>query len=586
MADLQHLPTDELAAFAAAAMPTLAERIPAAPARLLGRLGAPVELDPHGPDARVLDRPGDAEAASLRALRALGPLPVERLLGALELVVAGHDWNGAPALLPGLPAMSDARYAFVATGGHDSEAATAARLVEQLHPGLADRTTALVRAAARHPALTQLLAVPPDVSDEPAIAAAHGAAHLALAVAVAGAVVHQADPSVIVDRPAAAVGLALGATVMLLRNAAMPPAYAAARLAKIRAEYLLPQHMSRSVSVMGHRFGLVEHDLPERVDFGGNGLVAAVDGGVVIRTGVEQGWLRVELVVLAEAPGEMEPGWEEIAEVSWRATEGAAALVAPGGTSDQGRRPGQTPPWPGDYRVRVHARGRDDDDAEFERYKLIVWAAPAAPQSVHQRTDRLGHRLRGEPEPLRAPQPEHAYRWIQRTHLAQAATVTVVTGSTCDQVLRAFGADPSRPEPIDTIVHDLTLRGAINPWITALDTGDAVLVVEDNGFHGTNSEVLTAVSARGRAASMFWNVNAVTRLSFAEQGRLLASFEPFGDEDTRPPVTEALAGLDFAEYGERSHKGLVAVERFTGRGITAADLTQMREAGIGYRVVQ
>ncbi|MEJ3750206.1 hypothetical protein WEI85_43970 [Actinomycetes bacterium KLBMP 9797] len=34
-------------------------------------------------------------------------------------------------------------------------------------------------------------------------------------------------------------------------------------------------------------------------------------------------------------------------------------------------------------------------------------------------------------------------------------------------------------------------------------------------------------------------------------------------------VAAALDGLDFGEMGSRTGKGLVAVERFTGRGITA-----------------
>lgn len=85
---------------------------------------------------------------------------------------------------------------------------------------------------------------------------------------------------------------------------------------------------------------------------------------------------------------------------------------------------------------------------------------------------------------------------------------------------------------------------------------------------------------------MFWNVNALTRLSFAEAGQLLAAFEPWGREKYPPEAAEAVAGLDFAEPGDRIEKGLVAVDRFTGRGITAADLTRIRVTGIGYRITK
>jgi hypothetical protein len=583
MTGMPDLPLDELAAFAAAAMPTLTERIPAPPAQLLGRLGAPEDDGRAAFGARPPHHPADGESACLAALRALGPLPVERLLGALELTVAGHDWSGVPGPSAGLPRPPDAGYVFVASGGNDSEAASAARLVEQLYPGLADRTAGLVRSLAAHRALTRLLAVPPSTTAEPAIAAAHGAAHLALAVAVAGAVIHRTDPWPVVERAAATVGLGIGAAALLLRETPMPPAYPAALLAKTRAEYLLPRHSSGSVDVAGHRFALTEGGCPESVDVAGNGLVAAVDGGVVIHTGVEQGRVRVELMVLEEPPDELEPHWDEIVEVSWRAAEGGASVVSPAGTGSRGLRR-QTPPWPGDYRVRVHARGRDDRDAEYESHKLVVWAAPTAPEVVHSRTDRHGHRLRGEPEPVGPPRPELAYRWVRRSALSVAATVTVVTGATFEQALGAFGADPDRPAPADAIRRNLSLRGAIDPWVTALDVGGAVLIVEYNGYRGSDGTVLRAASAGGRAASMFWNVNALTRLGFAEGGRLLASFEPFGGEDAPPEVAAALAGLDFADYRDRTEKGLVAVERFTGRGITAADLARIDDTGVGYLV--
>ncbi|MEV1319931.1 DUF6461 domain-containing protein [Micromonospora arborensis] len=581
MTDVSVQASDELAAFVGATMSVFIERIPATPARLLGRLAAPEEADSRSVGTHGFDRPVDGDPGCLTALRALGPLPVERLLGALELVVGGHDWSGAPDVLAGLVRPPEVQYAWMAAGGHDSEATSATALLHRLHPGLADRTVALVRELAAHPVVAPLLAVTPAATDEPSIAAEHGAAHLGLAVAVAGAVVHQAAPPVIVERAAATVGLGVGAAALLLRDALMPAAYAAALLARIRAEYLLPRHMSGTVTAAEHRFGLAEHELPEQADFASNGMVAVADGGIVVRTGVAVGAVRVELAVLAEAPDELESGWEEIVEVSWRAAEGRASVLAPDGTSGRGLRR-QTPPRPGEYRTRVHARGRDDLDAELESYKLVVWGAPAAPEIVHKRTDQLGHRLRGEPEPARPP--EHAYRWIRRSPLSQAATVTVVTGATVEQTLRAFGADPDRPESINDIQRDLSLRRAIDPWITVLNGGDAVLVVEDNGFRGTDATVLRNASTGGRAASMFWNVNALTRLSFAEAGQLLAAFEPWGREEHPPEIAAALLGLDFAEPGDRNEKGLVAVTRFTGRGITAADLTRIRAAGIGYRI--
>ena len=50
-------------------------------------------------------------------------------------------------------------------------------------------------------------------------------------------------------------------------------------------------------------------------------------------------------------------------------------------------------------------------------------------------------------------------------------------------------------------------------------------------------------------------------------------------------VAEALAGLDFDDYRDKRGKGLTAVERFTGRGITAEDLDRIEAADVGYRIV-
>ncbi|GIF05070.1 DUF6461 domain-containing protein [Actinoplanes siamensis] len=588
---------DELAAFTATAMPALIERIPAAPARLLGRLRVPEERETRESRRSVAvsvrpspaRHPGGAgeEAAAVVALRAVGAPTAERLLGALELFLAGQQWSAAPGLTDGVPGRPpEARYMMVSCNpGGQSDAVEAVALLERLHPGVAGRTVILARAVTTEPAVAALLTTTPDGADEPALAARHGAAHLALAVAVAGSVIHQINPAPLVDRVPATVGLATGVAALLLRELPMPQAYPQALLAKIRAEYVLPRHTHSRAVVAGHRFGLSERGTCPDADFSDNGLVTVVDGGIVIRTGISEGAVSVDVAVLADAPAEVDPHWPDVVEVSWHATEGRASMVAPGDAGSPALAH-LTPPWPGDYRVRVHARGRDDRDAAYESYRLTVWSAPAGPETVHRRFDLLGHRLRGEREPVRPVPPEHAYRWVGRTHLAVAATITVVTGLPLAGVLRAFGADPDRPEPFDPIQQILTARpgGPAPQWITALDAGDAVVVVEDNGYRGSNASVLRAASAHGRAASMFWNVNAATRLSFAERGALLASFEPWGNDQAPPEVIEVLTDLDFAGPGSRAHKGLVAVERFTGQAFTATDLAAIEATGIGYRI--
>jgi hypothetical protein len=242
----------------------------------------------------------------------------------------------------------------------------------------------------------------------------------------------------------------------------------------------------------------------------------------------------------------------------------------------------RTPPWPGDYRVRVSARGRDRPDGR-ENFRFHVWPAPTAPQTVHKQWDLLGYRLRGEPAPVRPEPPETPHLWILRTSLQVAATVTMVTGTTVDEVVRGFGADPARSMSLRARreIYDID-----PPCVAVIPVEGGVAAVEDNGWAGSERPVLEAVSRSGRAASMFWNVNAVTRLSFADHGRLLAGFEPgFGEETSVPPeVAEALQGIDFEDYRDKVPKCLAAIFSFTGTVFRKEDLERIEAADIVYPI--
>lgn len=587
---------EELAGPVAAAMRLVGARVPKAPAAELGRLRAAADgtwpirgaaAGPHGgphggPRFHIAGRPGAGDSPVLDALGSLPPLLVERLLGALELTVPELDLAGAPDLTGLLGEPLTGGFGMATVAG-TSEAVHGAAVLDRVRPGAVPLVAALARRLAVHPRVAALLEVSPEVTDEREAAAAHGAARLALAVSTAAAVLHRAGVRPWALEPPGVIGVAIGTAALLLREAPMPPGYAAAVLAKAREEYLLPLGCAGAVQVSGHRFALLEDgDIPD-VGFSGNGLVAVVAGGAVIRTGVETGNVRVVLQVSDSPPPEVAEGWDEVVEVSWRAAAGGASVVGARPVEPQLRR--VTPPWPGEYRLRVHARGRDDEDGT-ESYELVVWEAPAAPEIVHARTDRLGHRLRGEPEPVRPEPPESAYRWVRRSSLSEAATVTVVTGADAAGVLRAFGADPARPESLRAIAEDMLDRESIDPWVAVLDIGGAVLAVEYNGWQGSTGPVLTRASSGGRAASMYWNVNALTRLSFAEHGEVLLSEEPFGPLDAPPRLDAVLAGLDFADFHRgKTMMGLTAVQRFTGHGITAEHLARIEAADVAFRIV-
>ncbi|MEU7785148.1 DUF6461 domain-containing protein [Amycolatopsis sp. NPDC049159] len=545
---------ENFAAAVAAAVPVVRAALPPAPAAALGRLA--LEPPPRFPDW--------PEAEVVRSLRSVPSWVVERVHGAVELTLASLTIPAPPVTGELTPPQSGS-FGFLSSDS-EAEAVREARLLIQFRPDLIDLVADLTAAVTADEALAPFLTAE---GDEAAIAAAHGAAHLSIALVTTAIAAREAGQPGI----AAIVGIALGVAAGRLRATPMPAGYAAAVREKERAEYRLPRSGTTFVDVRDHVFALTEGAFPAFGDFAENGLAEAAAGGVVIRAGTEAGSVRVGVRVLAEPPAEAEThGWEEVVDLSWRAEHGGAALAPSAGVGVT------TPPWPGEYRVRVHAYGRDDP--EEESYDVWVWAAPAEPARVHARADRLGHRLRGEPEPALVDRPEVRYRWIRRSNLAVAATVTVVTGLPVAEVVRGFGADPDRPEAL------AELRPAYaDPWLAALDLGGVVLVIEENGYLGSHEEVLTAVSRTGRAASMFWNVNAVTRLSFARGGEVLASFEPgLGEPAADPEVTAALAGLDLADYRDLDEKGLVAVERFTGRGLHAEDLEDIERAGVAYRI--
>ncbi|CUU57552.1 hypothetical protein Ga0074812_11350 [Parafrankia irregularis] len=638
---------DPLANVIADVFPQLVARIPPTPAAELGRIGAA---------ERPTDRPG---APVLTALRSVGPRLPERLLGALELVVDEiplHAPRGLTAALAGAPARPATAAATRAlTPADEPEAVTAVAQLDRISPGACALIHSYLHRLLDHPEIAPLLVVDDRVfdvddaadcagdrfgaardsarnsarddddevglagdeatdgpADEATLAARHGAAHLALAVAVATAVLRElAPPSLGAEAPVV-VGTAVGCAVLVLRGRPMPDAYPAALLMRRRADYRLPRQVIGCVHVEGHTFGLVE-DIVEPAaepaakaavedagravpapDFHRNGLVDVVAGGARVRTGVGTGRVNVSLRVLAAPPGTPTPAeaaaWDEIVEVSWTAGAGAASVV--GAVTSRAAAPPdarslfhQTPPWPGDYRLRVCARGRDGA-GEDETYELALWGAPAAPEVVHQRGDQLGHRLRGEELPPVTSQPETRYRWVRRrSEFREAATFTVVVGATPQDVVRYFDADPDAP----CSLARLRAEGRTDPYLLVLplagaDSG-AVLAVEANGLQGSRHAVLSSVSRQGLAASMFWNINALTRLSLAQGGEVLAAFEP-GPDAVPDAVLPLLRDLDLTGATDRVAKGLVVVERFTGHEIRPEQVQQMIDNDVAYLINQ
>jgi len=133
---------------------------------------------------------------------------------------------------------------------------------------------------------------------------------------------------------------------------------------------------------------------------GHNGLVdLAPPGGAIIFTGVHSGPVAVSVEARRSAPDGVDfNGWDEVVEVSLTVPDGQLKPAAP---MDDGADPFPvlTLAGPGDYRIRIHARGRDTDfdgavDEPVEQYRIVVWPAPPAPQTIHRQTDACGANMR------------------------------------------------------------------------------------------------------------------------------------------------------------------------------------------------
>lgn len=168
-----------------------------------------------------------------------------------------------------------------------------------------------------------------------------------------------------------------------------------------------------SITVNDHGFYLFDGDdlAVESADWS-NGLIATMDVGAMICTGIHTGTVRLHTEVLDTAPPD--PGttsWDEVIDASVHAPAGRLQLVTQGPDPGPGAVPLLSQAGPGWYRLRVAARGRDtayDQVAhDVEDYLLTVWPAPREPDRIWKTTDQAGASLRHVATPAPAPAPAH-----------------------------------------------------------------------------------------------------------------------------------------------------------------------------------
>jgi hypothetical protein len=155
-----------------------------------------------------------------------------------------------------------------------------------------------------------------------------------------------------------------------------------------------------------HHFLIYDPEAPvteEELDVSHSSLIALGDGQVEIHTGIHSGNAQVTVAAHRTAP-EADPGpWQEIVEVSVHTPSGALLVGAVMDDMEE-ELPSLAASGPGDYRLRVHARGRDTavdlTTREItERYLIQGWPAPPAPLQILRTGDRYGAQQRSSAPP-------------------------------------------------------------------------------------------------------------------------------------------------------------------------------------------
>lgn len=350
-----------------------------------------------------------------------------RLHGACELAIARWVVPSFPEFAP-RPRGDGAGMMVVGGFGENSPLEQAFAVVHQLRPEVVSRTRELAEVLIGR--LTVSLVLPDEQSP---IVTDLGLRHLSAAVAAAVAVV-TAHRGVLPDQPFDRVVMAVGLQVacQLLGRISVPSGiHAEGVRARRRSGYLLPRSSHVQQTLPGGVLYVLEpgHGRPAASpSFAENGLVEIVPGGFAIRCADGPIQLNVNLFVHEQPPPSV-PGFE-LVEFSWTAEIGG------GRTPDLHE---VLPPWPGLFRIRVTTHGRDSG---MPHVGIEVWSVDQWEPSVIGATNSMGAQLRGEDPPVDAePVP---YAWIRDTELSEAATVTVVRGSSPTEVARAFGCRRGR----------------------------------------------------------------------------------------------------------------------------------------------
>lgn len=151
----------------------------------------------------------------------------------------------------------------------------------------------------------------------------------------------------------------------------------------------------------------------------------------------------------------------------------------------------------------------------------------------------------------------------------EAATITAIGGTSLDTVLAAFGAGGAPVLPSEHV--DAPWTGGEQPaWAVIAPVGEGVIVVEPNGYVGTDLSVLEQASQGGTAVMVYWSVNYDTEVEIAVDGEVVAGIvggQPHGIERL-PQLTEQI-GAPPEDLVEQLRWGIEAQQELTGAWLTS-----------------
>lgn len=153
------------------------------------------------------------------------------------------------------------------------------------------------------------------------------------------------------------------------------------------------------VPVQYHQFDISDEGGPAAdLEREHNGLVRVADGAITVMTGIHTGDVDVTVTLHGAQPTPDGGDWQEIVEISAHSASGE--LMVRGIMDDLDEElPALSFNGPGDYRLRIHARGRDTavdlaPDEVTEWYLIQAWPAPAHEVTVLRQSDTYGATIR------------------------------------------------------------------------------------------------------------------------------------------------------------------------------------------------